>query len=116
MNNILQYVRNRKRQKTGMVVAIPFSDKIHIGWSLCKRGDKFSREMGYSIANGRATTNPPYVIRNSVAKYGKNLFAWTRIPSSVKKTVEKVMVRCEKQQAHCTVARMEGAEISQKSV
>lgn len=58
MNTVIhQYVRNRKGQPIGVVVA---TDSAQVGWSLCKTkvGDVFNKQMGLQIAVGRAKTNP----------------------------------------------------------
>lgn len=50
---LLKYVKNRKGQRIGVVLAI---GKDKIGWSKCNfsMGDKFDREKGRDIALGRA--------------------------------------------------------------
>lgn len=59
---LLQYIRNRKNEKVGVVVGLKDGS---IGWSLCKTKttkkddeeqgvDKFSRKRGIEIAIGRA--------------------------------------------------------------
>ena len=80
-NNILHtYVRDRKNNPIGVVVAVKLDNKIHCGWSLTKRtsGDKFNRETGLSIALGRAVVT--------------NGFDQT-VPQTVKKTFTDIVVR-----------------------
>jgi hypothetical protein len=63
-NTIYQYVRNRRRQKVGVVVATKRSDNtIGFGYSLCatNRGDAFDSTKALEIALGRAE-NFPYFI------------------------------------------------------
>jgi hypothetical protein len=58
---IFQYVRNRRREKVGVVVATKRSDnKVGFGYSLCatNRGDKFNPELALNIALGRAENFP----------------------------------------------------------
>lgn len=57
-NNVLvQYVRGRKNQKVGVVVAIKpdvTKDEVCVGWSLCNAKDEFDAVRGLEIAIGRA--------------------------------------------------------------
>jgi hypothetical protein len=60
-NTIYQYVRNRRRQKIGVVVAIKRNDDtVGFGYSLCatNRGDTFNSETALNIALGRADNFP----------------------------------------------------------
>ena len=60
-NTIFQYVRNRRRQKVGVVVATKRSDNtVGFGFSLCatNRGDKFDATTALNIALGRADNFP----------------------------------------------------------
>lgn len=53
---IYEYVRDRNGHPLGVVCALGKKD---IGWSLCNRrmGDKFNKELGLKIAQGRAITS-----------------------------------------------------------
>lgn len=60
-NVIFQYVRNRRRQKVGVVVALKRSDnKVGFGYSLCSGnlGDRFDPVRALDIALGRAENFP----------------------------------------------------------
>jgi hypothetical protein len=60
-NTIFQYVRNRRRQKVGVVVATKRADNtIGLGYSLCaiNRGDSFNAVTALNIALGRAENFP----------------------------------------------------------
>ncbi len=60
-NTIFQYVRNRRRQKVGVVVATKRSDNtVGFGFSLCatNRGDAFNPSTALNIALGRAENFP----------------------------------------------------------
>jgi len=62
-NTIYQYVRNRRRQKVGVVVAIKRHDNtVGFGYSLCatNRGDAFNPETALNIALGRAENFPHF--------------------------------------------------------
>ncbi len=59
MKIIKRYVRNKKNRKIGVVIAIPINKKetkYRIGWSLCSKKDIFDKEVGESLAVGRAVT------------------------------------------------------------
>jgi hypothetical protein len=66
-NELVMYVRNRKRQKIGVVIAVsvPVPDNaphhiVKLGWSLCRQrsrtnpGDEFDKVFGVNKARGRA--------------------------------------------------------------
>ena len=58
---IFQYVRNRRRQKVGVVAAVKRSDNtVGFGYSLCavNRGDAFNPATALEIALGRAENFP----------------------------------------------------------
>lgn len=62
-NLIFQYVRNRKRQKVGIVAAVRRDDNtVGLGFSLCatNRGDKFNPVTALEIAVGRAENFPHF--------------------------------------------------------
>jgi len=61
---LVSYVRNKKREKIGVVVAI-YRDQV--GWSLCRtKLDRFDKDLGLRIAYGRAitgsATKPPTTV------------------------------------------------------
>ena len=62
-NTIYQYVRNRRRERVGVVVATKRSDNtVGFGYSLCatNRGDAFNAETALNIALGRAENFPHF--------------------------------------------------------
>jgi hypothetical protein len=48
------YIRNRNGNPVGVVIAEKIIGNPSIGWSLCCKRDKFSKEMGECIALNRA--------------------------------------------------------------
>ena len=53
-NEIILYVRNRKRQPVGVVVARKNeSGRVMFGWSRCNRKDRFDKYLGLELARGR---------------------------------------------------------------
>lgn len=51
---IVQYLRNNKNHRVGVLVAVKFENRILYGWSLACKLDKFDRDRGIEIAKGRA--------------------------------------------------------------
>lgn len=50
-----QYVKkSRRKPPIGVVAGILLDNEILVGWSLCRKGDVFHREIGRTIAVGRA--------------------------------------------------------------
>lgn len=50
-----KYVRSRRdRRPIGVVVSFVENNKIHYGWSLCNKLDRFDKEVGISLAIQRA--------------------------------------------------------------
>lgn len=51
-----KYIRDRKGQLVGVLVAAENQDNYAIGFSLCakSRGDRFDKDLGTSIAHRRA--------------------------------------------------------------
>lgn len=48
-----QYIRDKKNNPIGILLATQKDNVIHIGWSLCSKKDKFNKEKGMTIAEGR---------------------------------------------------------------
>jgi hypothetical protein len=55
MNQLRKYIRDKNHKPIGIVIAEKIGGEIHWGWSLCnfKKGDRFNREHGIKIAEGR---------------------------------------------------------------
>jgi hypothetical protein len=53
-HTIIQYVRNKKGQRIGAIVATKSESGFNVGYSLCNKKDRFNKEMGLRIAFGRA--------------------------------------------------------------
>jgi len=54
-NQLIKYIRNPKtREPRGVVVAFNENGKVHIGWSLCSKEDKWDKDLGFKIAVNRA--------------------------------------------------------------
>ena len=74
MNELIEYIKNRKGNRIGVVVASvgphEGQDQIVIGWSLCKVSkDKFDQDRALTIARGRAKTGTSANIPQTVMPY-----------------------------------------------
>jgi hypothetical protein len=59
-NSMMKYVKDKHGRKIGMLLAVPVSTNVTticFGWSRCKAGDAFSRELGREQA--RANIGEP---------------------------------------------------------
>lgn len=80
---IIKYVRDRKGPK-GVVLATKTSDGVYrLGWSLCRKGDKFNKKFGVQIAKGRATAG------------------CTEFPSSLKSDINEIEERASRYFKDC---------------
>ena len=67
------YIRNKKKTPIGMVIAKKNSNgKVSVGWSLCRKTDKYDNETGYVKAShnqymldGHSFTPATYPVKNS---------------------------------------------------
>lgn len=57
---LINYIRNKKRQPHGVVVALNKGGEILIGYSLCSPHDQWNREKGLKIAKARAEADVAY--------------------------------------------------------
>ena len=89
--NLVQYLRKQrggKRVKSGVLLAKKVKtskgkNKVIVGWSKCKLTvDKFDRQLGLEIAEGR--------IDNRKDKEKK-----TKVPPSIKEQVKEFVDRCK---------------------
>jgi len=65
---LVEYIKNSKGKRIGVVVA---TSPGTIGWSLCKKCDRFNPNLGLRIAEGRANfgTNLPNNVPYTVYPY-----------------------------------------------
>lgn len=54
MNTLIHYVRNEKKVPVAIFVADQVDDRVVIGFAVCNDKDSFSKELGKTIALGRA--------------------------------------------------------------
>jgi len=71
-HTVIQYVRNKKGIPYGVLVGVKREGGgFNLGYSLCKKGDKFSKEMALKIAIGRAVEDSwpaPHLVPRDVRK------------------------------------------------
>lgn len=74
-HSVIQYFR-RKNAPRGALVAIKTQDGFRVGYSLCRKGDRFNKKMAIQIAIGRAnhahseeSTNIPREIRKIIPEF-----------------------------------------------
>lgn len=82
-HTVIQYVRDKKGVPYGVVVAVKVDDGYRLGYSLCNKKDRFSKDMALKIALGRALW--------SLDPFGMN-----DIPHPVKKMLPTFSNRCKK--------------------
>lgn len=77
-NYLTQFVRDRKGNPIGMVVATKMSDEnlVRIGWSYTnvKAGDRFKKARGLTIAKDRIHTDTNRKVPHAVLKVVTNGF------------------------------------------
>jgi hypothetical protein len=87
-----QYIRNNKKQKIGMITATVKDDKVLVGYSKCKKTDKFDREIGEIISDVRskaeisALSDIPYDIKKAIPHFvhsHERSFGNAKLPSWV---------------------------------
>jgi len=87
---LLQYLRKRRNGaevRSGVLLAkkvkVKKGQRVLVGWSKCKLTvDKFNRELGMQIAEGRIDSR-----LNNVKK--------TKVPPSIKEQVDAFVKRCK---------------------
>ena len=63
MKGIYEYVKDKHGHRRGVVYAV---GKGEVGWSLCNHLDRFNRDLGIKIAQGRAINGFKDEIPNEV--------------------------------------------------
>jgi hypothetical protein len=82
-NSLVQFVRDRKGQPRGIVVATVINDEIRLGWSYTniKAGDRFDKSRGLRIALGSAESGQSHSVTT---------------PHSVHKVMTQITTRAER--------------------
>jgi len=74
MADLIQYVRDRKRRRVGVMLARKVNDELKISFSLCNmKLDKFCKKRGLLIAQARLDKpkirHVPQSVRHSLASF-----------------------------------------------
>jgi len=73
MSTLIEYIKDKKNNRRGVLVATKETVGFSIGWSLCCKKDKFNREFGQDIAIGRAERNSrmktPHSIHDKMVRF-----------------------------------------------
>jgi hypothetical protein len=76
-NLIVQYIRDNDRHPIGCLVAVRQGDSLsfNVGWSLCRKGDKFNRHEAIGRALGRTNSNDmyPHSVRKAIPSFQRNI-------------------------------------------
>ena len=74
MNYIHQYIRNKKNEPVGVVLATKLpTGEVVTGWSKCCKTDKFDKQIGIQIALGRAIKGSSAVLPHQINKALSNM-------------------------------------------
>jgi hypothetical protein len=82
--SLISYYRDKKNNPRGVLVAI-LSEKTgdyNIGFSQCRKSDKFSKNMALKIALGRAKD--------------EHIETWHNVPRNIRKMLPEFVKRCER--------------------
>jgi len=91
---LVQYLRDKKGRRTGVVVGIflSLSNEISVGWSKCNmKLDKFDKGLGIRIAVGRAEKGSETPCPDSMQELMNNMYY--RASRYFKKNHEKTQVQ-----------------------
>lgn len=83
---LLQYKRNKRGQKIGLVIAFKENDQVYIGWSLCnlkKERNGFNKELGVAHAYRHAMPLDSW----------KSEYTWCNVPHTMWDLVLKMNER-----------------------
>jgi hypothetical protein len=74
-NTLIQFARNKKGERVGVVVATLINNNIRFGWSKVNlsMGDKFDRQRSLEIAVGRAVSGTKEALPSSLVSVMENV-------------------------------------------
>lgn len=93
-HTVIQYVRDKKGVPYGVVVAVKVEDSYRLGYSLCNKKDRFSKDMALKIALGRAEMSGDSDFAFSTC--GGFMGEATKVPHPVRKMIPAFTDRCKK--------------------
>lgn len=85
-NSVIKYIRNRKGNPIGALVAIKHRTGFRIGYSLCSKHDRFCKHRALQIAIGRSMS---HIDSDSDGTDGC-------VPHAIRKALPEFTRRCER--------------------
>ena len=85
-NTLISYSRDKKGNPHGVLVAVKADDRrgdFNIGYSQCRKGDTFSKNMALKIALGRA-------------EFDTSFESLQHMPHNLRKMLPSFIQRCER--------------------
>jgi hypothetical protein len=99
----MRYHRNKNRQSRGLIIleADPDSGVVSIGWSLCCKDDKFSKERAKFIAQNRVAAgrikynfkdySPEFITSLIYNNSNSEKMRTSSVPHSMRHTLEQIV-------------------------
>ena len=83
---IFCYIRNKKKQRIGMILAEMEHKTVNFGWSLCHKADKFDRATAIMVARNHLKMPMPKKFTKAATKFqsrSMNYFKDARVIGSI---------------------------------
>jgi len=80
---LIHYVRKNNGEPYGVLVALKGEEGYHVGYSMCRKGDRFEKRMGLQIAIGRAN-------------FDTESHSLDNVPRDLKKVLPSFINRCKR--------------------
>jgi hypothetical protein len=93
-HTVIQYIRDKSGKPRGALVAIKAEGGFGVGYSLCNKQDKFSKDMALKIAFGRALVGAE--IQTRIVSRFSDSSVGNCIPHLINKVLGKFTDRCKK--------------------
>lgn len=86
MSALIQYTRDKRNNRKGVLVAVKTNNGYSIGWASCSPKDKFDRTTGITLALERAS------------KWGTERASWQKQtkPLAIEAELQKFNARCQR--------------------
>lgn len=98
MKNLVEYIRDSRGHKIGVLFAKPSGTNFTVGYSLCSKEDVFDRKFGKFLAERRAEKfemKPPYTDTKCFYKDTGDLPKHSHtFPPSIMSSLHKFISRC----------------------
>lgn len=83
-HTLISYIRDRRGRPVGALVAVKADGGFRVGYSLCRRQDRFCKRMAIKIAVGRGLANAEETSPGEI------------MPHAVRKALPEFKSRCER--------------------